>query len=344
MDRAWFDTTTGELFIDPGEAEAHARLAGTAVTPLAGLVYSPDFPYKPGDFEQQQGDNWNEDDLIRFGVHIVTLLETDPGRTPLFTRPIYNRLRTLGIAPSEHTIADFADYKTRVLGYYALGTAPPGSGVPVDRPKPRWMQEMYSDKELASWEDEDYIEHGLQIVRANTLEGLTPRTITTVANRRAGPALERIAAHFGSWEAFEAQVEAIWLAKQQAAASKAATYRKLLQNGKLPPALNATSDDDLLVAVGKYRIAKEMLPHASEAELLKLVSYKHHSTFVRGLHNRDASVTAGRVEVYAASLSVLDDILPPTAHRYHTVQPEAPFYAVTLTATIENPGSASHAA
>jgi hypothetical protein len=178
------------------------------------------------------------------------------------------------------------------------------------------LHEHLGHPDVSDWEFEDYVGWGVRVLDANPGKSLDIHMIPVLAAQRYGPSLWSIDRDCGSWRRFKNAGTAAHMEVQQDRRVKAGEYRTLIASQQLPREFETLSDQELLTSAGKYRIATACLPQNTEKQRIALAT-RSSRTFTKAIREQNPNISAGEIEVIAASEGVFDDIWPaPLSHLY----------------------------
>ena len=240
---------------------------------------------KPGRFA-----SWSRQDFVDYINQIAVELDGKPTK-----KDIWELIRSGLVGPSPRIIKNRFGTFSKALEFAGFPNIP-------------------------TWEKEDYINWGVQYMKANS--GLTPtcRLIDYLSRLRRGPSATTVAKYFGSLRSYQAAIRPAYSKDQRE--SEAERAKKLSQietdkeSGNLPSVIFTVSDseDELLTRVAKYRVVAELLPKLEPKTKLFIASRslvnENGRGFVDLLMGAGKDLTTGDIETTASYLGVFEDIWP----------------------------------
>jgi len=159
----------------------------------------------------------------------------------------------------------------------------------------------------------DMVHWGSAVRRANKGMKLTTIVAYALSKRHRGPGVRNVFHHFGSWKDFVAQVDEQYESEleTEAARRKAnlAMYDAMIAEGRLPKTAASMTEGELLMLGGRIRLIEYFTPTIGQGNFVKVMRTTP-AGFINALARTRLDLSAGRIELKAATLGVLNDILP----------------------------------
>ncbi len=242
----------------------------------------------PGDTINQY-DDWSQADYVAYAAKLAQEVRRRP------TRRDYTERYQAGEGPSYAAIARYA------------------GGI-------RTLHELIGYPDITSWEDDNYIDWGIEVLRANGgLDGedLTSPILATLSKLKRGPSVSQIAKRFLSIATFQdlvtERLETNRMDRERTQKQWAAAYDKFVLSGALTPA-NRPSDQPMLdydkaVHAMRYRLAALSIREAKR-EVYDAIA-KSNDPISTAIRARKNAATVAEIETTAAGLGIYAWLWPP---------------------------------
>lgn len=353
MAEFYFDTRDGSLLVGAAAIEPRVEEAGPAVVPLRDLLTDEDFPYTTHDYQKIKGEHWSHEEIASLGSWALRVIKQEGEPLPVLTRRHYERLYVLGLGPymrrqksvtsmralraaagspegvdpgvyDDWTASDFTKYahslskrlgrRPRKYDYDESGG--PTAGIIHRRfGSVGELNEMIGYPNVRAWQPEDYIEWGVQVMRANPHKDFSYELLEDLSRRDRGPSESPIYRRFGTFTNFRNLVAFEFTRQESETASKKAAllerFDSINGNGELSTA-EERPESEKLQYIGKYELARQCLANKSDKSLIAAaVATLPPAEFVKKLRSYNEQLDVAKIETEAVILDVHAFIWPP---------------------------------
>lgn len=174
------------------------------------------------------------------------------------------------------------------------------------------LNELLGYPNIPSWQEEDFIDYGVNFVKANGPEALTGTLNSILAELKYGPATRTIIERFGKWNIYKGKVLAKYQQIETTKQTRLAAYRQRIADGTFPAEYGALPEDELLAIGARYTLIEACAPQAIRKDKDKIARFKNIRFLFRDLGELSKHLTPGYIEMVALSLHILDQLYPTT--------------------------------
>ena len=175
------------------------------------------------------------------------------------------------------------------------------------------LNEYLGFPNIRNWDEIDYIEYGVRIIKENGPKALTATNINLLSTRQLGPNKNTIAKYFGNLSVFQNLAMAEYARQEELREARSVAIERHFANIEYRYAI-PDDPDERAKTWGRYLLAQSCLPKATKGELRELSRF-HNGNFVERLLERRPDFSLADIEVMAVSLQVADYIWPPVNQR-----------------------------
>lgn len=235
-----------------------------------------------GGYRRGKFDDWSTRDFIEYGKELVKQSE---GKKPT-ERILYASFKYCS-GPSPRLI------RTRIGG--------------IGR-----FQELLGFPYIADWSENDYVEYGARILRANPGIKLTRYVFDELSQRQRGPAVRTLVNHFSSLNRYKELAISHYLGTEVERQMDIEDRAALLEQAVFPPDLWGDDTHDVKSFMSRsaaYLLVQSIFPKVAVDKKINIASVKA-SRLIKTIRQYDPTISAGTIESQAIQLGIFDDIWP----------------------------------
>lgn len=291
MAEQYINLQTGKLMVGEVAVQCCLEEGVSDIAPLADFLTQPNPSFETMDIKVSRQARWPYEQVESYGLWLAEVVAAKDDTLRL--EHIF-RMSKLNLGPSEKSLFKWA-------GVVGLEEFKDKIGLNDGR----------GDYEARrGWEAGNYVDWGVQFMKANDGLVLTPNLMRRMSASNRGPSLRVIRDHFGYWSDFKKQVMQQYEAAQLRKIDKLNRYQEWMSKGILPVGLAEAPENKLLQAGGAVALVEAFMPGISE-EVTEGIFRGRRNSIVKYIRSRRPEISQADIEIVAVRDDLFDDIWPP---------------------------------
>ncbi len=166
---------------------------------------------------------------------------------------------------------------------------------------------------IQEWDRDDFILWGVKVMRANPDKDFSIFMPQILSAKHRGPSLWSIYTKCCKWREFRQEVMSAYSREEQLKLARLNRYKQKVTSGKFPTEFADLDDRALLPVAARYELLVVCAP-TMPAAYNKSLALEHSVSLISKVRHVSPSLSAGDIEMVAASQGGFDDIWPPKHH------------------------------